>query len=59
MTGGGPVNSTSMLLFDLWQTLFNYLDFGRASAICVVLVAILLIFTLTNFVTTERRATYE
>ncbi len=55
MTGGGPVNSTNMLLFDLWQTLFSYLDYGRASAISVILVAFLLIFTVTNFITTERR----
>ncbi len=55
MTGGGPVNSTNMLLFDLWQTLFSYLDYGRASAISVILVAFLLIFTITNFITTERR----
>jgi sn-glycerol 3-phosphate transport system permease protein len=59
MTGGGPVNGTNMLLFDLWQTLFSYLDFGRASAISVILVIVLLIFTVTNFITTERRATYE
>jgi sn-glycerol 3-phosphate transport system permease protein len=59
MTGGGPVNSTSMLLFNLWQTLFSYLDVGRASAISVILIAILLIFTVINFITTERRVTYE
>jgi len=59
MTGGGPVNSTSMLLFDLWQTLFSYLDVGRASAISLILIAVLLIFTVINFITTERRATYE
>ncbi|HUH97284.1 MAG TPA: sugar ABC transporter permease [Anaerolineales bacterium] len=59
MTGGGPVNSTSMLLFNLWQTLFSYLDFGRASAMSVILIAVLLIFTIANFITTERRATYE
>ncbi len=59
MTGGGPVNSTNMLLFDLWQTLFSYLDFGRASAISVILVIALLFFTVANFITTERRATYE
>jgi sn-glycerol 3-phosphate transport system permease protein len=59
MTGGGPVNSTNMLLFDLWQTLFSYLDFGRASTISVILVMVLLIFTVINFITTERRATYE
>jgi sn-glycerol 3-phosphate transport system permease protein len=59
MTGGGPINSTSMLLFNLWQTLFSYLDVGRANAISVILIAALLIFTVINFITTERRATYE
>ena len=59
MTGGGPVNSTSMLLFNLWQTLFSYLDVGKASAISVILIAVLLIFTVINFITTERRVTYE
>ena len=59
MTGGGPNNSTSMLLFTLWQTLFSYLDVGRASAISIILIAALLIFTIVNFITTERRATYE
>jgi sn-glycerol 3-phosphate transport system permease protein len=59
MTGGGPVNSTSMLLFNLWQTLFSFLDVGRASAISIILIAVLLIFTVINFFTTERRATYE
>ena len=59
MTGGGPNNSTSMLLFTLWQTLFSDLDVGRASAISIILIAALLIFTIVNFITTERRATYE
>ncbi len=59
MTGGGPVNATNMLLFDLWQTLFSYLDVGRASAISVILVVMLLVFTAVNFISTERRATYE
>ena len=43
MTGGGPNNSTSMLLFNLWQTLFSFLDVGKASAMSVVLIAVLLI----------------
>ena len=59
MTGGGPVNSTSMMLFDLWQTLFSYLDTGKASAMSVILIAALLIFTVINFVTSDRRITYE
>jgi sn-glycerol 3-phosphate transport system permease protein len=59
MTGGGPNNATSMLLFDLWQTLFSFNDYGQASALSVILILVLLIFTVTNFVYTERRATYE
>lgn len=59
MTGGGPNNSTGMLLFDLWQTLFSFFDLGKASAISVILIAVLLLFTVGNFVFMERRATYE
>jgi sn-glycerol 3-phosphate transport system permease protein len=59
MTGGGPNNATSMLLFNLWQTLFSFLDFGKASAISVILIGVLLIFTVLNFIYTERRVTYE
>jgi sn-glycerol 3-phosphate transport system permease protein len=48
-----------MLLFDLWQTLFSFFDLGKASAISVILIAVLLLFTVGNFVFMERRATYE
>ncbi len=59
MTGGGPNNASNMLLFYLWQTLFSFLDVGRASALSVILIAVLLIFTVSNYIYTERRATYE
>ncbi|MGE5261784.1 MAG: carbohydrate ABC transporter permease [Acidobacteriota bacterium] len=59
MTGGGPNNATNMLLFNLWQTQFSFLDVGKATAMSVVLIAVLLLFTVTNFIYTERRATYE
>jgi sn-glycerol 3-phosphate transport system permease protein len=59
MTKGGPVNATNMLLFNLWNTLFSYLDIGKASAMSVILILILLIFTVLNFATTERNANYE
>jgi sn-glycerol 3-phosphate transport system permease protein len=59
MTGGGPNNATTMLLYDLWNTLFNFLDTGKANAMSVILIAVLLIFTVINFTYSERRATYE
>lgn len=59
MTGGGPNNATNMLLFDLWQTLFSFNDYGQASALSVILILVLLVFTVANFLYTERRASYE
>ncbi len=59
MTGGGPNNATDMLLFNLWQTLFSFYDVGRANAISVILIATLLIFTITNFFYSERRTRYD
>ncbi|HEV2250856.1 MAG TPA: sugar ABC transporter permease [Candidatus Limnocylindria bacterium] len=59
LTGGGPTNATSMLLFAVWQTLFSFLDVGRASAMSVILIAALLVFSIANFASVERRATYE
>ncbi|MGB8647045.1 MAG: sugar ABC transporter permease [Anaerolineae bacterium] len=59
MTGGGPVNATNMLLFHLWETLFNFYDTGQASALSVILIGVLLVFTVTNYIYGERRATYE
>lgn len=59
MTKGGPINATNMLLFNLWNTLFSYLDVGKASAMSVILIVVLLVFTALNFIYTERNATYE
>ncbi|HUZ17368.1 MAG TPA: sugar ABC transporter permease [Spirochaetia bacterium] len=54
LTQGGPSDASNILLYYLWQVRFSYLDVGRASAVTVVLVFLMLIFTVTNFVMTER-----
>lgn len=59
MTGGGPVNSSSMLLFEIYKTLFSYLDAGKANAMSVILIVVLFVFSALNFYFTERRTTYE
>jgi sn-glycerol 3-phosphate transport system permease protein len=59
MTKGGPINATNMLLFNLWNTLFSYMDVGKASAMSVILIVVLLVFTALNFAYTERNATYD
>ncbi|MFW6212949.1 MAG: carbohydrate ABC transporter permease [Spirochaetota bacterium] len=56
MTQGGPSNQSSLLLYHLWQVRFDSLNVGRASAITVILVALLLVFTVSNFLISERRS---
>jgi sn-glycerol 3-phosphate transport system permease protein len=43
MTQGGPIDSTRLLLFDIYQTAFSYQNTGWASAQSVVFLAILAI----------------
>ncbi len=59
MTGGGPSNASTVLLYWLWQVRFEFSNVGLASAITVVLVLILLIFTVTNFLLGEQRETAD
>ncbi len=46
MTGGGPANSSHTLATYLFQKSFSGLDFGYASAIAVIILVILLIYTM-------------
>jgi sn-glycerol 3-phosphate transport system permease protein len=55
MTRGGPSNASTVLLFWLWQVRFEYSNVGLAATITVVLIVILLLFTVTNFIFSERR----
>ena len=54
LTQGGPSRASSVLLYYLWQVRFENQDIGQASAITVVLIGLLLIFTVSNFVQSER-----
>ncbi|MFW5694705.1 MAG: carbohydrate ABC transporter permease [Alkalispirochaeta sp.] len=56
MTQGGPSNRSGLLLYHLWQVRFSSLNVGRASAITVVLVILLLLFTVSNFLVSEGRS---
>lgn len=46
LTSGGPGNSTTVLVYYLYQQAFSFHDFGYASAIAVLLFVIVLILTL-------------
>ncbi len=55
LTKGGPSRASTVLLYYLWQVRFENQDVGRAAALTVILIAFLLLFTVTNFVLSERK----
>ncbi|MGE5676197.1 MAG: carbohydrate ABC transporter permease [Mycobacterium leprae] len=59
MTQGGPENSTSLLLFYIWQQTFAYFDKGMGAAASVVLIVILLAAALFNHLYVDKRVHYE
>jgi len=46
MTQGGPLNSTNVLVYSLYQSAFEYFDIGQASAIAYVLFVIIFVLTI-------------
>lgn len=58
MTGGGPANSTNVLLFYIYQTGFVFWNTGYASAISVFLFSVLLSMTWLYFRLLNRRVHY-
>lgn len=54
VTLGGPSDSSNILLYYLWQLRFEKLNVGAANTVTVILVAVLLAFTITNFLASER-----
>lgn len=55
LTTGGPSRRSTVLLFSLWQERFENQDIGKAAAITVIFIAVLLVFTVTNFLVAERQ----
>jgi sn-glycerol 3-phosphate transport system permease protein len=59
LTQGGPNNSSSLLLYWLYIEGFHNFNVGRASAVTVVMMAIVLAASLLNFRFQDREAHYE
>jgi len=59
MTDGGPGHSTEVLNFRIFQTAFQQFDFGYASAMAMLLFALILLITLLQVRYFNRRTTYD
>ncbi len=49
MTGGGPVRSTSVLAYYIYESAFKNYEFGYASAMALVLFCVILIITIVQW----------
>ena len=59
VTGGGPINSTRLFVFYIYQQGFVKHKFGYASALSWVLFTIIMVFTIILFSTQNRWVYYE
>ncbi len=55
MTGGGPADATRVIVYYLWQTAFERVQLGYASAIAVLIFAVVLLLTLAQWRFYSRR----
>lgn len=54
MTKGGPLNSTKTIVYYIYEKAFENLDLGYASAMAVILLVVVMIFSLINICCFER-----
>jgi sn-glycerol 3-phosphate transport system permease protein len=59
LTRGGPDNASTLLLYYLYEVGFSFWDTGHASAVTVVLVAVLASIALIQFFVLDRRVHYK
>ncbi|HLO03888.1 MAG TPA: sugar ABC transporter permease [Symbiobacteriaceae bacterium] len=59
MTGGGPDNSTSLLLYYIFEQTFAFFNKGIGAAASVVLILILLMAALFNHFVVDKKVHYE
>jgi sn-glycerol 3-phosphate transport system permease protein len=59
LTKGGPDNASNLLLYYIYQVAFDYWDTAEAATLTVVLLAILVIASVSQFYFLERRTHYQ
>ncbi|SEQ97170.1 carbohydrate ABC transporter permease [Piscibacillus halophilus] len=59
LTGGGPNNSTNLIVYSIYREAFENGFFGSASAQAIVLFALVLVFTFIQFKVGEKKVHYQ
>lgn len=59
LTKGGPINSTNVMVYSIYQDAFVNFRFGIGSAQALILFAIILVLTLLQFKVLEKKVHYQ
>ena len=59
LTGGGPNNASNLSLFYIYEQGFKWFNTGNASAMTVIMLAVLLTMAILQYVYLERRVHYD
>ncbi|WP_297992247.1 carbohydrate ABC transporter permease, partial [Anoxybacillus sp.] len=59
LTKGGPMNTTTVLVYSIYREAFVNYNFGFASAQAIILFFIVLIVTVVQFTFAERKVHYQ
>ena len=59
LTRGGPVQTTNTLVYSIFREFYFNGNYGYASALAVILMLIMLVFTILQFGVLERRVHYQ
>ena len=59
LTGGGPDNASSLLLYYIYETSFRYWDTAYGATLTVVLLALLCVLAIGQFFVFDRRVHYK
>lgn len=59
MTEGAPNNASSLLLYYIYQQGFTNMNYGRSSALTVIMLALLMVFSLPRFFSQDRKIHYN
>jgi sn-glycerol 3-phosphate transport system permease protein len=59
MTEGAPNNASTLLLYYIYQQGFTYFDQGMASTLTVIMLAIMLIISMTQFLNADSKIHYN
>jgi len=58
LTGGGPIGSTDVVVYRIYRTAWQQLQFGEASVLSLLLFVLLLVATRTQLKLLDRRVEY-